>query len=443
MFQLLTGSSNAMDIEGSWSEISASIKSEQPLGWASVFTRLASMLPVWLSDDRIPPPISLSLLKCAGALIWSNGSRHIFRGGDDMANDAAVSFSVPPEAASLAEACLSACEALLARRSVGGWCPMLEPLLGQASRCASRGLMARAAAKELAGEPGWQKDVDSALMYVANGGYEVRWMALRGIKAAILARDGMVASPAGVRRRVGAAMVDRLVGGEDNGGCIRKVLRILLDLGGDGLVETVKSGSGGVLWTACVRLSKDSDARARERGLALSGHVLAELCGGDARLPPEVERTLGEWLSMVEDYSLEDKHQDQRTAAADALRRSRVLDWAPSSSGAAWEGVGGHALRAWMVSLRLLQDDDEEVRVGMARAVSRAVSGGQAADDGVQPSKAIELWFTHSTRLFGDREGYHAFLLSHLEATGGGVGDSVADEVMSRRLFEKECDNFQ
>eukprot|EP00281_Chroomonas_sp_CCMP1168_P008861 CAMPEP_0206267988 /NCGR_PEP_ID=MMETSP0047_2-20121206/31456_1 /ASSEMBLY_ACC=CAM_ASM_000192 /TAXON_ID=195065 /ORGANISM="Chroomonas mesostigmatica_cf, Strain CCMP1168" /LENGTH=313 /DNA_ID=CAMNT_0053696255 /DNA_START=1 /DNA_END=942 /DNA_ORIENTATION=+ len=150
---------------------------------------------------------------------------------------------------------------------------------------------------------------------------------------------------------------------------------------------------------------------------------------------------LGEWLDMIERFSGEANHLDQRSAAAEALSASRLLTWCMDTASVGPEETTA-AVRGWLIALMLLQDDDEEVRIGIAVAVSEAVSGAKG-DAGVQPSKAIELLLDHMTCKFENHPLYVKFLLSVVGAKEEGREEHVADDVMTRRLFEKECDNFQ
>ena len=97
----------------------------------------------------------------------------------------------------------------------------------------------------------------------------------------------------------------------------------------------------------------------------------------------------------------------------------------------------------------------------MARAVSGAVRREEGAEQGaaaVQASRAIELVFQHVSRpaLGAHDPAWHGFLARMLSnkspmesGAGGGTEtcdsgeEGLSDEAMARRLFEKECDNFQ
>ena len=124
----------------------------------------------------------------------------------------------------------------------------------------------------------------------------------------------------------------------------------------------------------------------------------------------------------------------------------------PGALTGAWGALcGPHVTRGWLAALVLLQDDDEDAREAMARAVSAAVARG-----GVQPAKAMEVVFEFLAAERPPQPRWEAYLSAALRVAGaqdgagadgaGGAGGAdflVSDEAMARRLFEKECDNFQ
>jgi hypothetical protein len=248
-------------------------------------------------------------------------------------------------------------------------------------------------------------------------------------------------------------------------------MRVLIELRQlpEGLGATV-----GLLWDRSKAQVRASDPKVREKGLVLSGEVLAEVLrqqlakgGADAEMTA-LHPMIGEWLALVKEQADESRHVDERTAAVDALCRSGLLllsrDKLPAMSEGSWLQLRGLLVQGWLLALLLLQDDDEEARCMMSRAVSAAVlpQGGAGGDaPGVQAAKAIELAFRHvSEPALGAYEPvWHTFLTSTLnknagdgdsieegvkgEAGGVGGAERLSDEAMARRLFEKECDNFQ
>lgn len=284
-------------------------------------------------------------------------------------------------------------------------------------------------------------------------------------------------------------------------------MRVLVELGRFpphlerlGLVIESRLEVEGV-WEHTRRLTSARDPKVREKAMVLSGEVLAALLyrqlrdAGRALAAADavaLQRMLGEWLLGVEEQGDESRHVDERAAAVDALCRSGILLLSRGRlhlvSEDGWLLLRPVLVRAWLLALVLLQDDDEETRRFMARAVSAAVlpaqhdqqeGAGAVYAAGVQPAKAIELVFKHvSGGALGAYEpAWHAFLTNMLapntlhpqeqhsgggdedETAGGEPGhalhaggvhgaeaqgaEAVSDEAMARRLFEKECDNFQ
>lgn len=102
------------------------------------------------------------------------------------------------------------------------------------------------------------------------------------------------------------------------------------------------------------------------------------------------------------------------------------------------------SVHVFMLQCRIKSDGVRacQVRVSMAVSVSEAINGA-SGDAGVQPSKAIELVLEHATAQFGQEPAYILFLRKTVDPESDGGDGHVPDDVMSRRLFEKECDNFQ
>jgi len=342
---------------------------------------------------------------------------------------------------------------------------MLDALLAQASRLATRQHMLSAGNAALP-EAERQTHLQAALLLTRRERYEERYMALRAIKESVLARLGLPPLQGACRQVLHEALLERLTSETHGAGCERKLMRVLIELRRLPDGQNVKVH---VLWERSKALIRATDPKVREKGLILSGEVLAAYLrqelqnGGAATDVAALESLLSEWLTVVEDQANESRHVDERNAAVDSLCRSALLHLSRHSLHAlpeeAWLRLRAVVVRGWLLALLLLQDDDEEARCMMSRAVSAAVmskSEGAQGVVGVQAAKAIELVFHHvSEESLGAYEPvWHAFLASTLtnksatqssgtDTCDSGEGERLSDEAMARRLFEKECDNFQ
>ena len=292
-------------------------------------------------------------------------------------------------------------------------------------------------------------------------------MALRAIKESVLGRLALPPLEGACRRQLHEALLERLTHETHGAGCERKLMRVLIEL--RQLPKELGREVPQVLWARSKTLIKAADPKVREKGLIFSGEVLAAVLreelqnGGSATDVGALEAMLAEWLAVVEEQAEEARHVDERTAAVGSLCRSSLLHLSKASLHAlpddAWLQLRALVVRGWLLALLLLQDDDEEARCMMARAVSEAAvrAGAPGAQEGVgvQAAKAIELVFHHvsGAALGASEPAWQAFLAGmvtrspHAEgsvtemAEGGKEG--LSDEAMARRLFEKECDNFQ
>jgi hypothetical protein len=496
--------------DDSWPHILASLANqEDSSSWHLLYHRFGAYVQ-WVTDERLPPPIRLVLLRIASDLLWPPGGALV-----------PLPEHALGAAALLRRTTLDTCLLLLHThdaplttappptpppRAVPDG-PMLDALLAQAARLAAREHLCNAASCALV-QAEQVAHVDAALRLTRRHRYEERYMALRAVKESVLGRLALPPLQPPVREHLHAALLLRL-GSETHGaGCLRKLMRVLVELGRFppnlehlGLAIESRLEVEGV-WEHTRRLTSARDPKVREKAMVLSGEVLAALLyrqlrdAGRALAAADAlafQRMLGEWLLGVEEQGDESRHVDERAAAVDALCRSGILLLSRGRlhlvSEDGWLLLRPVLVRAWLLALVLLQDDDEETRRFMARAVSAAVlpaqhdqqeegAGGMYAA-GVQPAKAIELVFKHvsGSALGAYEPAWHAFLTNMLapntphpqeqqseggdkdERAGGEAGhalhaggvhgaeaqgtEAVSDEAMARRLFEKECDNFQ
>ena len=439
--------------EDSWADILASLASR---GDWHVLCECVSAHLAWVTDERLPPSIRLVLLRTVSDILWAPCGLLIAQPREQQG-----------AAADLRDRTLAVCLELLHahREPASSAAPMLDALLAQASRLATRQHMLLAGSDALS-EAERMESLEAALVLLRRERYEERYMALRAIKESVVGRLALPALLRGCRRRLHEALLERVTSETHAAGCERKLMRVLIEL------RRLPEGLGTLvhdLWQRSKALVCATDPKVRERGLVLSGEVLAaflqqELRDGSGTGTTSVEAVeamLTEWLAMVEEQADESRHVDGRAAAVDSLCRSTLLQLSRESlrsmPAEAWLRLRTVVVRAWLLALLLLQDDDEEARCMMARAVSAAVSCKGEACQGVaavQPAKAIEFAFQHvSDPALGAHEPmWHAFLKRMLAkkaaADGGGAEASegeelLSDEAMARRLFEKECDNFQ
>ena len=454
--------------EESWPDILASLAGGHD--WHVLCQALCSHLD-WVLDQRLPPPMRLILLRTVSDVLWSPGGGSLLLG---------VARHHQGAAADLRDKTLTVCRALLDTQSQLNPVdsePMLDALMGQAVRLAARQslLMAAASAQSEAEQC---TSVEFAIALTCRARYEERYMALRAVKESVLGRLGLPALNGPCRSLLHEALLARLACETHAAGCQRKLMRVLIELGR--LPEGLSAAALATLWTRVQELALAADPKVRERGLVLSGEVVA------ARLRLELQKsggleqagfsteptggvqalvaTLATWLALVEEHGDETRHVDERFAAVGALCRSGILQVSRASvhdmDHRTWLELRTILVRAWRMALLLLQDDDEEARCMMAQAVSAAATAGGAGGEagqtvvGVQAAKAIEVAFVHiSGPDVGSHAGaWHEFLQTTLESKVAGVGggqevleggEVLSDEAMARRLFEKECDNFQ
>ncbi|EKX50149.1 hypothetical protein GUITHDRAFT_135333 [Guillardia theta CCMP2712] len=456
--------------EEGWSDLIESLKGRGD--WHLLCEALQEKLAA-LEDERVPPPIRMTLLKVVDDLVWAPSGRLVQqeeeeeeeRGGAGNERRCTGAYE-------LREAAAGACRRLIAREREEPHAPMLFSFLGQASRFLVRHLVLRLqqrSSKRRSNEKGEEEEeeiLQEVMGLCEHGMYEVRWMALRGLKEGILGRRGLKLSSGRAKRRIQQRLLQRLQE-ESNHLCRRKLLRLLLSLGKlqEESVAVKEGGEEVPVWTWLSSIQRSTDVKSSERALAMSGEVLSALLrgnrwkqggggggGGGAAAGSAVRRMLEEWIVMVEENSHEAMHVDSRISAVDALSRSDLLCCSLDED----HELLPLLLRSWLVALTLLQDDDEEARTSMANSVSRALP--LLARGHVQPAKAIELVFEHLSAKAGGHEVWRRFLLGNLTGRGEGKAEDgqereeeaegagkqpVADEVMARRLFEKECDNFQ
>ena len=446
--------------EESWPDILASLAGGHD--WHVLCQALCAHLD-WVLDQRLPPPMRLILLRTVSDVLWSPGGGSLLLG---------VARNHQGAAADLRDKTMTVCRALLdtpSHLSPVDSEPMLDALMGQAARLAARQslLMAATSAQSEAEQC---TSVEFAIALTCRARYEERYMALRAVKESVLGRLGLPALNGPCRRLLHEALLARLACETHAAGCQRKLMRVLIELGR--LPEGLSAAALATLWTRVQELASAADPKVRERSLVLSGEVVA------ARLRLELQKDggseqagvqalvamLATWLALVEEHGDETRHVDERFAAVGALCRCGILQVSRASvlgmDDPTWLEVRAILVRAWRMALLLLQDDDEEARCMMAQAVSAAATAGGAGCEagqtvvGVQAAKAIEVAFVHISGpdVGSHAAAWHEFLQTTLESkvadVGGGQevlegGEVLSDEAMARRLFEKECDNFQ
>lgn len=168
---------------------------------------------------------------------------------------------------------------------------------------------------------------------------------------------------------------------------------------------------------------------------------------------------LGGFLAFADDHSRPHVRDGARLAVVRGLCETGLLaaltrPGEDEDEGGAPNGapdLRGHALRAWTVVLRLLQDEDAAVRDGLAAGVSPLLAGpGPAGGAGLQTAglqTAVLLGraFDFLAARFADLPGTARFLRAALAGgpagEGGGAPDGAGPGRADRRLFAKEVDN--
>ncbi|KAK3280677.1 hypothetical protein CYMTET_11497 [Cymbomonas tetramitiformis] len=225
-----------------------------------------------------------------------------------------------------------------------------------------------------------RKVTEELLQVLQHREYEARKGALKVLCATA---PGVVAARTSVAefRR---ALVQRMHG-EREYSCLRRVLQLLyvLPAAGDAWVASAPKWAE---WQQLMELARSSPfARVQEEAVRCLGRTLPHLLlpasrdGAGGAVPVEAADALKAWGSLIDERSDPAMPTSSRSATVDALQAaSGLLGAVPADSS---EGPLGPlheaSLSAWLVALRLMEDDDPDIRCAAAHSASFALRGGE------------------------------------------------------------------
>ncbi|PRP78880.1 hypothetical protein PROFUN_01053 [Planoprotostelium fungivorum] len=157
-------------------------------------------------------------------------------------------------------------------------------------------------------------------------------------------------------------------------------------------------------------------------------------------------RLAGEWIQLVEEYSTSDQLVDLRRAVGCSISSALRYHTRPDSV-TQFRGVNPNVepyiVRAWLVLLSLLEDEDDQVRDEAAEFVSlvqQRMSGDERSVLNVRPPQAQMMLMNLLSRHYPDSQIYRGYLTKDLtQPQDPAEVFRVLED--SRRLFEKEEDN--
>jgi len=169
----------------------------------------------------------------------------------------------------------------------------------------------------------------------------------------------------------------------------------------------------------CAILEAARDVRHRAAALRLHARVMA--------LHSSSDNAQAQLIAHMDNASQASSPDELRQASADALRLSGML----------MPGCGLNGLRAWVLSIRLLEDEEHGVRGATGEAITAAGASG-----GTRGQQALGQAVSFMCSLYATEPELHLWLLDH--CAGDPLSAPVAGEtshVLSRRLFIHEKDN--
>ncbi|CDP02224.1 unnamed protein product [Coffea canephora] len=169
------------------------------------------------------------------------------------------------------------------------------------------------------------------------------------------------------------------------------------------------------------------------------------------------------FVELIQLHSSASEPVNMRNAAAESIAASGLLDHAkiagslpfsnsipgenPSSDFKVEEVVNmyGHKiLNLWLTCIRLLEDEDVELRRKLALDVQKSVTSTTCQNVELVPSqveKVIEMSFDHLSSIFGHWIDYFDSLCNYVFNAVNSVVSVVPNGDLVRRVFDKEIDN--
>eukprot|EP00958_Prasinococcus_capsulatus_P004450 scaffold412_cov388-Prasinococcus_capsulatus_cf.AAC.24 len=196
------------------------------------------------------------------------------------------------------------------------------------------------------------------------------------------------------------------------------------------------------IWAALRRLYERSRAGSvREEAVKCMGAYLSRCLG--AGWNDELAQGISWWIALLEDSSQTHMPTSSRSACGESIVSSGMLCLLLSAEASCSNVVRDSIVRVWLISLRLLEDEDESTRRTIGSHMSTALSAYPenkiAVASPVQEGKIIEAVFRALVR--AESSGVlHKYLIGLL--TGCHKGSiRKSDLELVRKLFDREVDN--
>eukprot|EP01133_Synstelium_polycarpum_P007771 gene7771-9116_t len=160
----------------------------------------------------------------------------------------------------------------------------------------------------------------------------------------------------------------------------------------------------------------------KKEAIPLLGHIILELANDSS--------IQADWIATISKYSIPSEHYELRIAVARALDAASPLLFSTTTT----------SLRMWQIIAKLLEDDDEDVRLVCSSVASKVLGFST-----FHPAKALETVHEHLPKLFTtDPSSLATWYLTDLGLTTDTDKDgSIMQEEFSRSLvlFDKDLDN--
>lgn len=310
--------------------------------------------------------------------------------------------------------------------------------------------------------------------------YEVRLATLKVLKKFSLCLTEPTCEGAGwICSYLQPLLVERL-SSETHPGCVRRILHVFFAW--RSVFRRQKSApvdsaiawesASLMIWDRVLHIYKTSKhTKTKEVAMKCMGACLGQMLGwladGVMRSsnivdpgPELVRRAVDEWICLVKEHSAASESANFRRATALAIVASKFLDQVPwvASKLASKEGglvlefaewYGKSLLQVWCVCVKLLEDEDPELRQSLALSLLDVLAfssgtNGNAHFNAAVPSqveRVVQLAFQCLSSHFGWWQVYWEVLAEWVLGSEDIDALLVNDMDLVRRLFDKEIDN--
>jgi hypothetical protein len=211
-----------------------------------------------------------------------------------------------------------------------------------------------------------------------------------------------------------------------------------------------------VIWDRVLHIYKTTKhTKTKEVAMKCMGASLSQMINGSNTNP--VREAVDEWIHLVKKHSAGSESVNFRRATAEAIVASKLLEQVPwvasklaskeDEEFAEW--YGRSLLQVWCVCVKLLEDEDPELRQSLAMSlmdVLALLSGTlrNAHFDSAIPSqveRVVQLIFQCLSSHFGTWQVYWEVLAEWVLGSEDIDALLINDVDLVRRLFDKEIDN--